>query len=61
MNDYAEYMQDAQRRALELMKGQSPYFNIAPVIELVIKADSLGLNLVKKPLKPAHSRGATYV
>lgn len=46
-DDYIEREQRYQRKALELMRGQSKYSNIAPIIDLVRMADSHGLELVK--------------
>jgi len=47
-NQAAEYERRIRQKALELTKGFPPEFNLAPLIELVKKADALGLDLVRR-------------
>lgn len=46
-----DYMESVQRRAYELAKDQSPYYNMAPLFELIQQADRLGCDIVKKPVQ----------
>jgi hypothetical protein len=48
-NRAAEYEHRMMSKALALVRGQSPMFNIAPVLELVKQADRMGFDLVPRP------------
>jgi hypothetical protein len=48
---YLEFERGVSRRVYELSRGQSPYYNIAPLLELVRMAHSMGYDVV--PQKPA--------
>lgn len=45
MNEHFAIAKAAQRRALELAQGMHPAYNMAPLIELVHKAYSMGYEL----------------
>lgn len=50
---WREFEQRVQTRALELTRGQSPSFNIAPIMDLVRQAFSHGYDVVPSPDEPA--------
>jgi hypothetical protein len=55
---YLEYMRREQSfvdRAGKLAEGFSPYYNIAPLVDLVRKADAMGFDVVRRPVQPADS------
>ena len=43
-----EYWNKVQARALELSKGMPPWYNIAPLIDLISNAWALGLDVCKR-------------
>lgn len=45
---WAQYEQTIMDRALVLCKGQSPFYNIHPLVELIRQADKLGYAVVSK-------------
>lgn len=47
-NQAAEYERRMMDKALELAKGYPPEFNITPLVELVKRADAMGLDLVRR-------------
>lgn len=47
-----QYEETVMTRALALCKNQSPYYNIAPLMELIRQADQLGYAITSKaPVK----------